>query len=111
MNTQTSAPGAITVLAYMESYITKLQDHSDRDFQVNYPNTWNNGGAPKFEFTEGKRFFKVIKADPASRAVFCFVERTSGDIYKAATWNTQAKGARGNIFNDKLPLTLGSLYK
>ena len=34
-----------------------------------------------------------------SRSVYCFVEKSTGNILKASGWKSPAKGARGNIFN------------
>lgn len=34
-----------------------------------------------------------------SRTVYCFIEKETGDILKAAGWKKAAKGIRGNIFN------------
>ena len=31
------------------------------------------------------------------RSVFCFIERETGDILKAASWKAPAKGVRGNL--------------
>ena len=86
----------------LESYVQKVQLASDIHFKNDLPTSWANGQAPIFSFTEGKRFFKVIKTYPGAGggSVFCFVERTSGDIYKPASWNAPAKGVRFNILRD-----------
>jgi hypothetical protein len=38
-------------------------------------------------------------------SVFCFVDTHTGNVLKAASWNTPAKHARGNIHNDDYGLT------
>ena len=51
----------------------------------------------------GKRFDKLamVRADEPkkARSAHAFIERATGDIYKAAGWNAPAKGARASIFN------------
>ncbi len=44
--------------------------------------------------TQGKRYIKVVKRG----SVFCFVDKTDGNVYKAASWKAPALHARGNIF-------------
>jgi len=43
-----------------------------------------------------KRVRVVQHTNTAS--VYCFVDMTTGDIFKAAGYNSPAKGSRGNIF-------------
>jgi len=31
--------------------------------------------------------------------VYAFIDRTTGDVFKAASWSAPAKGARGNLFD------------
>lgn len=58
--------------------------------------------------TEGDRYLKVVRATfhrPAntltSRSAHCFIDRTNGDVLKTTSWSAPAKGARGNIADDK----------
>lgn len=57
---------------------------------------------PVFTVTEGRRYLRVVRTETfgASRSVFCFVDKTNGDILKAATWKAPAKHARGNVFDE-----------
>jgi hypothetical protein len=107
MNTNELQIESITVIASVESYLTKLQMASDKDFQENYPNTWARGGQPKFSFKRGPKWIKIIRGE----SLFCFIDPSNGDIYKAASYNTTAKGKRGNIFDEKVPLQEGQLYR
>lgn len=50
----------------------------------------------KMSYTEGKRYMKVIRGG----SVHLFVDKNTGDVLKAASWNVPAKGARGNIFDE-----------
>lgn len=98
------------ILSGITTYVQKIQEASDKNFQENYSSLWESGDYPKFEVTEGRKFCKIISVC-SQTSVFCFVEKSTGDIYKAETWSRPAKGARGNVSDEKLPLTLGSLYK
>ena len=43
-------------------------------------------------------------------SAYCFVDRTNGDVLKAASWKAPAKHARGNIFDDSNGLKFMSAY-
>lgn len=54
--------------------------------------------------TEGPKFFKVYKAENQSgkqfqRNIVCFIDKTTGDIFKPASFNAPAKHARGNVLS------------
>lgn len=79
-------------------FITNIQANVDAHYAKNYPRL-----TPEKIFAEpgGKRFVKIAKGVPGQpgKSVFCFVERSTGDVYKAASWKAPAKGIRGNIKN------------
>jgi len=50
------------------------------------------------EFKEGPKYIKIIEQGN-QRSAFAFVDRETGDVLKTATWNSPAKHARGNIFD------------
>ena len=56
-----------------------------------------------FSMTHGKRYTKVIRTDSRGYggSVHCFVDRTNGDVLKAASWKAPAKHARGNVFDER----------
>ena len=49
-----------------------------------------------FTFKNNKKYVKVIRGN----GVHCFVDKTNGDVLKAAGWYSPAKHARGNIFDE-----------
>jgi len=49
------------------------------------------------DFSKGKRFVKVT----CDHSVVAFIELSSGNIYKPASWNAPAKHVRGCIFSNK----------
>ena len=50
-------------------------------------------------YKRGRRYDKLIKLTRNQRSVWGFVERSTGDILKAASWRAPAKTLRGNIFD------------
>ena len=51
------------------------------------------------EFEEGSKYVKVISVSWGSRSVHSFVEKKTGDIWRAASWKAPARNfARGNVF-------------
>jgi hypothetical protein len=46
----------------------------------------------------GKRYIRVVASHGGGRRVYCFVDKTNGDVLKAASWKAPAKHARGNIY-------------
>lgn len=49
---------------------------------------------------DGRKFIKVVTDDGTQRSVHSFVEKTTGNLYKAASWNAPAKGVRYNLVQD-----------
>lgn len=50
----------------------------------------------------GRKYVRIwhVYADRSQRSAYCFVERTTGKIYKPATWKAPTLNiVRGNIFN------------
>lgn len=51
----------------------------------------------------GQRYIKVIADDAAGRgqrSVWAFLDQTTGDVLKAASWKAPAPHARGNLFDE-----------
>jgi len=65
----------------------------------------------KIEVDYGPRYVRIVRKDDCgSRSVHSFVDRTNGDILKAATYKTpdragKTKGVRGNVFADNFGLS------
>jgi len=50
----------------------------------------------------GKKYHKVIMVTPqGNRSVHCFVDKETGDVYKAASWSKPAKGIRFNLLDEE----------
>lgn len=52
----------------------------------------------------GRKYVRVVRTEGQGigRSVHCFINTENGDVLKAASWKTPAKGARGNIFTKNL---------
>jgi hypothetical protein len=65
---------------------------------TNFPNN------PKetLELKVGPKYVKVIQTREGQDggAVWAFVDKTTGDVLKPASWRAPAKHARGNIFDE-----------
>lgn len=63
-----------------------------------------NVGTPPVLETDprGVKYVRVVRKETfgAGRSVYCFVEKSTGDILKAASWKAPALGVRGNIYAD-----------
>lgn len=66
-----------------------------------------------FEIIVGKmlKVTHCLLPDRDDFGVFCFIDMTNGDLYKAETWHRPAKGVRGNIYQEKRPVTSKQFYK
>jgi hypothetical protein len=67
-----------------------------------YTENGHIGKPPRFTVENGSKFTRIVenKTDfGGGKSVYCFIDRSNGDILKAAGWKAPAKGARGSIFN------------
>ena len=73
----------------------------------NYYNKWApevgaDTDAARFaiEFEEGSKYVKIVSVSWGSRSVHSFVEKKTGDIWRAASWKAPARNfVRGNVFD------------
>ena len=58
---------------------------------------------PILEASDGSRYIRIIRRGQTNRggSAHAFIDRTTGDVLKPASWKAPAKHARGNIFDDK----------
>ena len=84
------------VTARMIGFIAKIQDETDKY----YAEHLKNSVPAVLSFKEGGKFFKVNTCACGSTSVYCFVDKLTGDIYKAANWAAPAKHIRGSIFDE-----------
>jgi hypothetical protein len=51
----------------------------------------------KFYIEEGRKYHKIIMDANGSRSVHAFVDKKTGEVYKAASFKAPAKGVRFNL--------------
>ena len=57
----------------------------------------NNIGAYQFTVDTGRKYHKVMMNANGSRSVHCFVDKKTGEVYKAASHKAPAKGVCFNM--------------
>lgn len=92
-------------------FLNGVKKLSDEYMESNFPSLDKHG----FECSWGPKYVKVFSVEYRnssyySRHVYCFIDRYTGDIYKAASWNKPAKHVRGNIFADDKGLSCCTPY-
>ncbi len=81
----------------LTSFCSKLASKNARYFATHYANL----DPPLFTFKKGSKYVKIIRsqADGQGTAVVCFIEKSTGLIWKAASWKAPAKNFhRGSIY-------------
>ena len=67
-------------------------------------------GTPVLSQSKGRRYVRIVRDDGVQKSVYCFVDKTNGNVLKAAGWSAPAKGARGNVYKDDNGLSRMSPY-
>ena len=77
------------VKTYTEQLVQVLNDHPK--------------GYQKFAFSTGRRYFKVgtIGSNGKVGSAEAFVDKTTGDVYKPASWSKPAEWVRYNLLDPK----------
>ena len=96
----------------LKKFLDIMQDEVRDYFKVNFPST----EPPDYKMAMGQRYVKISREDKhgGSASVEAFIDRTNGDVLKAASWKVPAKHARGNIFeadNGKSAIGRGGMIK
>ena len=86
----TTMPADAAISLFAVEVQAMVNDHFAKHFAILTP--------PTITVEWGRRYAKIVKNDSGgSRSVHSFVDRTTGDILKAATWAAPAKHARGSV--------------
>jgi hypothetical protein len=84
----------------IDGFVAHVNAELRKDCEQFNPYLVEIGRVPQVRIETGPKYFRVVKFDnPKSEggSAFCFVERRTGNILKAASWKAPAKGVRGNI--------------
>lgn len=78
-------------------FCTLIEAAYAQAYAMHYPNLT----PPVVSFDpRGRKYVRIVRTD-SGRSVICFVERSNGDIWKAASWKAPALNfTRGNIHGD-----------
>ena len=68
-----------------------VEYHAQRIEQIK-----NEGVDEEFYLETGRKYYKLIHRSGISRSVHCFIDKTTGDVLKSASWKSPAKGVRYN---------------
>lgn len=81
--------------------------------QENYNKRGSQYVRYSYEISEGKKYYKIVQKDSnfSGGSVHAFVDKKTGDLYKAASWAAPAKGVRFNLGVDlELLRTIADCY-
>jgi hypothetical protein len=80
------------------TWLAGAQDIINRYMASQFPTL----GVPQLSARHGKRYIAIVRIDGLnSSCVDAFIDTTTGDVLKAASYRAPAKHARGNIFDEK----------
>ena len=83
-----------TIELNVRKYSLMLCDALELDFKTNY----SDSQPYKFYIESGRKYHKLIMETGAgSRSVHAFVDKKTGDLYKAASFKAPAKHVRFNL--------------
>jgi hypothetical protein len=105
MTTEKQAVLSVQIRSAVEAYVKHLNMLANGEY--------------KFTAEDGRKFFKIVKHYGAhgNRSVHSFVDKSTGGLYKAASWAQAAKGVRFDLVNEFTKVTQvadihgGYLYK
>ena len=98
---------------YKQDTIRSLEHNLKRDPECTYSANQlvkimqGKANLDKFRYYEGKKYLKVVREEYDERndrwrdtTVHAFINRTTGEVYKPASWKAPAKHVRFNLSND-----------
>ena len=88
---------------HVESDSFKGDKEYERNYHINKIRDIDaNGVEHEFYIESGRKYHKVIHKwkDNGSRSVHAFIDKKTGDVYKAASWKAPAKHVRFNLLDD-----------
>jgi len=64
-------------------------------------NYYQKGSTLDYDFViePGNKYLKIVMVNN-QKSVHAFVDKKNGDLYKAKSWKSPAKGVRFNLFSD-----------
>ena len=78
----------------LENFLSVVTENTNEYYKTNYSNLT----PPVYVNLGGRKYNKIVSESENSESVYCFVEKSTGLIYKPAGYRAPAKGARGSIY-------------
>lgn len=82
--------------AWVDSYNSKHPDYKHFD-----PVEWNKRVKPHMGFDVGPKYIRVWTSNYGNRSAEAFVDRSNGQVFKAASWKAPAKGVRYSLLDNE----------
>ena len=83
-----------TIQLNVTKYALMLCDALQQSYQRQYP----NGRNYSYALISGRKYHKVMQCvDGQTESVHAFIDRKTGEVYKAASYKAPAKGVRFNL--------------
>ena len=80
----------------VHKYTLMLCDALELDFKNSHPNS----DPYKFYIESGRKYHKIVmETESQSKSVHAFVDKKTGEVYKAASYKAPAKIVRYNLLN------------
>jgi len=90
--------GSEKFLARLEEFVTALQKLINDEYKERFSNLT----PPTITVMNGIKNVRIVRKEEHSRSVHCFIDKETGDVFKAAGWKAPAKHARGNIYREDI---------
>jgi len=83
-----------TIQLNVTKYSLMLCDALQQSYQLSHP----NGRNYSYALISGRKYHKVMQCvDGQTESVHAFIDRKTGEVYKAASYKAPAKGVRFNL--------------
>ena len=83
-----------TIQLNVTKYSLMLCDALQQNYQSRYP----NGKNYSYALISGRKYHKLMQCiNGETESVHCFIDKKTGEVYKAASYKAPAKGVRFNL--------------
>ena len=92
-----NTPSTLSFDAALAAFVAAVQEGFDKQnakMATNFP----EGYYKPIKLEAGSKNIRLVCTAGHGRSVYCFVEKATGNVLKAAGWKAPAKGARASIY-------------
>ena len=98
------SPSAEDIVANARAFAAEVAAAIEANYRATCPNMVAAGVLDSARIELGRKYAKIIRTEKrdgkaADRSVFGFIDLSTGDILKAASWAKPAPHARGNVLD------------